>query len=212
MISLKFRVGSVAILMLIAAALMPIENVDAADAEPSTWTGFYIGAHAGYGWFDAKAGNNTPDLGADGPMGGVFLGYNWDMGSHVLGLEADAAFGDQSDQVPVVGFGTVKLTNHGQHTFRARAGMKVADNDLLYITVGLALADYWAKAGTGQQDKNFLLGGVVGGGYEVRLTQNLLARSEYLYANYGDQTFDIGAATSIDVDSHTFRFGIAWQF
>jgi hypothetical protein len=42
-----------------------------------------------------------------------------------LGIEADASFGDQSDQQPVFGFGAFKLTNHGQHTFRARRCLAV---------------------------------------------------------------------------------------
>ncbi len=197
---------------LAVSTLLPAEEVAAADFEPFTWNGFFVGAHAGYGWFDAQAGNNTPDLGADGPIGGLLLGYNWDNGSYVLGLEADSAFGDQSDQVPMFGFGILKLTNHGQHTLRVRGGMKVGNNGLLYATGGLTLADYWAKAATGQQDKNFLWGGVVGGGYEEKLTQDLVVRSEYLYANYGEQTFNTGAATAIDLDTHTFRFGIAYQF
>jgi opacity protein-like surface antigen len=139
------------------------EAAHAADYDMATWDGFYVGAHAGYGWFDASGSFGAPvSLEGKGPMGGVLLGYNRDFGSYVLGVEADASFGDQSDQIPVFGFGALRLTNHGQHTFRARLGMETGGNGLLYVTGGLALADYWATVSTGQRDKDFLLGGVVG--------------------------------------------------
>jgi outer membrane immunogenic protein len=155
--------GALALAMTCALAATPAR---AADYDMATWDGFYVGAHAGYGWFDASGSFGAPvSLEGKGPMGGVLLGYNWDLGAYVVGLEADASFGDQSDQQPVFGFGALKLTNHGQHTFRARLGMETGSTGLLYVTGGLALADYWATVSTGQRDKDFLLGGVVGAGY-----------------------------------------------
>jgi opacity protein-like surface antigen len=140
--------GALALAMTCALAATPAR---AADYDMATWDGFYVGAHAGYGWFDASGSFGAPvSLEGKGPMGGVLLGYNWDLGAYVVGLEADASFGDQSDQQPVFGFGALKLTNHGQHTFRARLGMETGSTGLLYVTGGLALADYWATVSTGQ--------------------------------------------------------------
>jgi outer membrane immunogenic protein len=202
--------GALALAMTCALAATPAR---AADYDMASWDGFYVGAHAGYGWFDASGSFGAPvSLEGKGPMGGVLLGYNWDLGSYVLGLEADASFGDQSDQQPVFGFGALKLTNHGQHTFRARLGMETGGNGLVYVTGGLALADYWATVSTGQRDKDFLLGGVVGAGYEAMLSENISLRAEYLYANYGSNTFNAGGAFNLDVDTHTFRAGVAWRF
>mgnify|MGYP000043000171 CR=1 FL=1 len=58
----------------------------------------------------------------------------------------------------------------------------------------------------------FLLGGVVGAGYEAMLSENISLRAEYLYANYGSNTFNAGGAFNLDVDTHTFRAGVAWRF
>jgi outer membrane immunogenic protein len=210
MFTRKIAPGAMALAMTFAVAASPAR---AADYDMSTWDGFYVGAHAGYGWFDASGSFGGPvSLEGKGPMGGVLVGYNRDLGSYVVGVEADASFGDQSDQQPVFGFGALKLTNHGQHTFRARLGMETGSNSLLYVTGGLALADFWATVSTGQRDKDFLLGGVVGAGYEAMLSENISLRAEYLYANYGSNTFNAGGAFNLDVDTHTFRAGVAWRF
>ena len=60
------------------------------------WTGFYIGAMAGYGWSGmvrATIGGlavsaSSSDL--NGGFGGGMVGYNQQMGSWVIGIEADA--------------------------------------------------------------------------------------------------------------------------
>lgn len=57
------------------------------------WTGFYIGAHGGYGWSNFS-GDGTFGPGsatAKGFLGGGQLGYNYQIGQFVIGAEADAA-------------------------------------------------------------------------------------------------------------------------
>ena len=210
MIRASVSAGAIALAIACAVAASPAR---AADYDMSTWDGFYVGAHAGYGWFDASGNSGTAvSLEGTGLIGGVLLGYNWDLGTYVAGLEADASFGNQSDQQPAPGFGTLRLTNHGQHTFRARLGMETGTSGLLYVTGGLALADYWASDSTGARDKDFLLGGVVGAGYEFMMSEDISVRAEYLYATYGSNNFNAGGATGVDVDTHTFRAGAAWRF
>ena len=60
-----------------------------------SWTGFYIGGNAGWGWTNGS-GTFTTALGADpftvktnGFLGGAQLGYNWQAGPFVFGGEAD---------------------------------------------------------------------------------------------------------------------------
>jgi outer membrane immunogenic protein len=55
------------------------------------WTGFYIGAIGGY------ASEATSDsLRINGGFAGGTLGYNWQSGMLVLGIEADGAWADIS--------------------------------------------------------------------------------------------------------------------
>src|SRR5205814_7565266 len=61
------------------------------------WTGFYLGANAGGGWANAKSdfsfGGNPAFASATnslvGALGGLQLGYNWQRGPAVFGLETD---------------------------------------------------------------------------------------------------------------------------
>lgn len=91
-----------------------------------TWSGFYIGGNAGYIFSDngeiTTVGNNGPvggpstifnvNTGArprsvrsepEGFTGGGQIGYNWQIGSIVLGVEADAAYTDYQRTVRVIG-------------------------------------------------------------------------------------------------------------
>ena len=95
---------------LIAAALLSIAGfvgpASAADlaARPYTkappapagfynWTGFYIGANGGYGWGSASSyaipGGIPTSHDPSGGLAGGQIGYNWQTGPWVYGLEAD---------------------------------------------------------------------------------------------------------------------------
>src|SRR5581483_673353 len=67
-----------------------------------TWSGFYAGINAGWGWSTAKATGSAagpvaadfagiPPLSANanGGLFGFQLGYNWQIASWVLGMEGD---------------------------------------------------------------------------------------------------------------------------
>src|SRR5262245_49531018 len=76
-----------------------------APAAVPTWTGFYLGLHAGWGWTssdDASAehvvavapgifGSPVPfSLDSNGPVVGGHIGYNWQFAPNwVLGIEGD---------------------------------------------------------------------------------------------------------------------------
>ena len=205
-----------AVVFIAYAAQATAAGLDAAPDMPvEPWAGAYIGAHAGYA--SLAAANSVSDVfaqswtqKADGVMGGVLVGYNFDMGDFLLGLEADAGFGFVKDTDTRPGLGPVTITDHGQHTFRGRAGMPLGPG-LLYATGGLALTDVWAKSPAGR-DKQFLLGFVVGAGFETFIHERLSLRAEYLYASFGEETYRIAAtAMKSDLDSHSVRVGIAWH-
>jgi outer membrane immunogenic protein len=198
------------------AAQAKAAELDAAPAmQLDHWTGAYIGAHGGYASLAAASTVSNVfaqswTQKADGFKGGILLGYNFDMGDVVLGLEADASFGFVKDTDTRPGLGPVTFTDHGQHTFRGRAGMPLGPG-LLYATGGFALADVWADSPAGR-DKQFLLGFVAGAGFETLLNERLSLRAEYLYAIYGEETYRLGGtALKSELDSHSVRVGIAWH-
>src|SRR4029453_13070530 len=70
-------------------------------AAPATWAGFYLGVHAGVAWPPAEAAVDpkgfggapkvVPDTKANkaGFIAGGQLGYNWQAGDFVFGVEGD---------------------------------------------------------------------------------------------------------------------------
>ena len=61
----------------------------------SIWTGAYWGVHLGGGasnidWLFTPVNNTRADHSGDGVVGGVHLGYNWQLSSLVLGIEGSA--------------------------------------------------------------------------------------------------------------------------
>src|SRR5690349_13361154 len=99
-----------------------------------TWTGFYIGAMGGWGKEDAN------NLAMSGGFGGGTVGYNWQTGPVVFGVEADAAWADikSSATIPNVATASAKIQDMG--TVRGRIGYAF-DQVLFYGTGGYAWAD-----------------------------------------------------------------------
>jgi outer membrane immunogenic protein len=154
----SFSVTSTA--MLTAMALLA-DSANAADlsmpmrAPPPllafSWTGFYIGADVGYAWgkdttTEYVTATNTftgfnPTYNINSAVGGLYAGYNYQIGSAVLGIESDIEAANIRGGFidPVVGgAGTTQLDWQG--SLRGRLGF-TADKVLFYGTGGLALAD-----------------------------------------------------------------------
>src|SRR5262249_22956204 len=77
---------------------MPVKGMPVKAPPPApvlwSWSGFYIGAHAGYGWgrdpFNDPRGDFVlTDIDSKGFVGGFHAGGNWQMGAFVGGLEID---------------------------------------------------------------------------------------------------------------------------
>jgi outer membrane immunogenic protein len=185
-----------------------------AAAPAFTWTGFYVGAQAGYGWGNDES---KPVLGGivvtdgvfgeydtDGFVGGVHAGYNHQIGNFVLGLEGDIEAADLSGgrtlanpALPGISlsFGT---SIDWQGSLRARAGF-AADRALFYVTGGLAYANiantYTVTAAGGNilgltpgtypvSFDDTQWGWTLGTGVEYAFTSNLTARVEYRYTRF----------------------------
>src|SRR5918994_5517999 len=134
-----------------------------------TWTGFYAGVNAGWGWRDD---DRAPVFLAPGPgipaglagtlvfsnnndggfTGGGQIGYNYQIGSFVVGVETDIQYADTDQNqdvvfLPAAGFaGTfvpgVFNSNAPEWWGSVRARLGVAfDRVLVYGTGGLAYSD-----------------------------------------------------------------------
>jgi outer membrane immunogenic protein len=167
------------------AASAPYSKAPAVVSPATNWSGFYIGAMGGYG-----SENTSDPLGIKGGFGGGTVGYNWQFGTFVAGIEADGAGADVNNSATLAGV-TVSAKVDALATVRARAGVAF-DQVLLYGTGGLALADTTIGAsilGLGISDSKTLTGWTVGAGAEWMFMPRWSIKAEYLYRSFGGQTF-----------------------
>ena len=166
---------------------------------PFTWTGFYVGLNAGYGWSSGTdvtvtgGGATTLFSGGDegGFTGGAQAGYNFQTGAIVFGLETDiqyADFGGGRTFAP-----SLVTTDSGSYwgSVRGRLGF-AADRALFYVTGGLAYGDI-GESVFGNNDVR--VGWTLGGGVEYAFTNNWTAKVEGLYVNI-DRGNKAGAITT----------------
>ena len=236
-----------------SAALLFTSSAMAADAvvynEPApvvvdtfSWTGGYIGAHAGYGWGNTHDVNNpnADKKKLKGGFGGLQAGYNWQFDNNVvLGAEADVSFGSikknwMDDSQYGAYYTQDKIGTHG--TVRARLGYAV-DRFLPYVTGGLAWADTKHTLGCenalkpagnsckkGAADfetsqSKTRIGYAVGAGLEYALTDNWTVKGEYLYTNLGkktvtlvDPSYPALSDRRFKTDTSEVRIGVNYKF
>jgi outer membrane immunogenic protein len=214
----KYLLASVAALGLVAAGAASAADLPSRKgpiAAPIymppafTWSGFYVGANAGYGFGNVNANGfaNVGDL--DGFVGGGQVGYNYQMGQFVLGLEADLQFADLSsgNNLGLIG---VKTDYFG--TVRARAGVAF-DRFMPYITGGWAYGNVKTSipALGFSSDRSHTGGYAVGAGLEYAVTNNIIAGVEYLYVDLGEKNI-LGAGTKVGTDFSVVRARLSYKF
>jgi outer membrane immunogenic protein len=225
-----------------SAADMPVKAPAPIVAPLYNWTGPYIGIAGGYGW--GHSGQTDPGIpcsvfsdlyldsltcakdGSYAVNGGIIggtLGYNWQQGPWVFGVEGDYSWADISGSSNVCGASSgiphpcgTKLESLG--TLRGRIGyaMGATGNWLPYVTGGLAVGELnaWDSL-LSQSGSDFRAGWTVGGGVEVGITQNWTAKVEYLYVDLGSQQmFNVvpGVPETVSFTANILRAGVNYRF
>ena len=155
------------------------------------WSGFYIGVNAGYGWARETASASAFGLTASasqdlsGAIAGGLVGFNWQSGMFVGGVEADYQWSDQKNSQTILGT-TFTDRISAFATVRGRAGVAI-DNVYIYGTGGYAHFEFKSEA-PGFSSTTNLGGWTVGAGIDVAVVGNLIARAEYLYLRSVDKT------------------------
>jgi outer membrane immunogenic protein len=204
-----------------------------------TWSGFYVGLNAGVGFGnnDNRGLRAFAAPGAPGPVldavdfvnagfatarrdsdrtsftGGAQIGYNWQFGAMVFGLEADINYMDRKrggGNYTLVGTGRYAGyeldVNHGRGgsnwfgTIRPRLGVAF-DRTMIYATGGLAYGGSRGDGATvtlfdtapppavevarwaGNRRSGSNWGWTIGGGVEHAFGNNWSAKLEYLYVD-----------------------------
>jgi len=180
---------------------------------PYNWTGFYLGINGGGAWGTSDWSLISVDI-SGGLIGGT-IGYNWQLGQFVYGLEADfdwASIRGSNSGAPCVT--TCDTRNSWLGTTRARIGYAF-DRFMPYITGGIAFGDVRASSagfGTSTHDN---VGWTVGGGLEGAIAGLWTAKIEYLYVDLGDNNCPAGAcapASNVDFRTNIVRAGLNYRF
>jgi high affinity Mn2+ porin len=188
------------------------------------WTGFYIGAHAGFsrGLSSAVLGDPLPAATSnifDGMIGGVQGGYNVRLPSGLLlGVETDISFPNYLTSNSVVSsLATARsdLTEQWDYvgTARGRVGY-IAGSWLVYATGGLAWAGerFLNTPAIGNDEKilHTRLGWAAGGGVEYGFAPHWSVRLEYLYSQFERSAVRFPSATmySSSLDFQSLRVGL----
>jgi outer membrane immunogenic protein len=248
----KFLLGTVAVIAFAAPAAAadlaarPYTKAPPMIAAVYDWSGFYIGANGGWGssrkcWdFVTPAGTFVAAEGCHDATGGVAggqVGYRWQSGTWVFGVEAQGDWADlkgsNTSLIPGVGFvNQSKINAFG--LFTGQVGY-AANNVLLYVKGGAAVTNdkfdiFTSAAGVppntqvataGEQTR---WGGTVGVGLEYGFAPNWSAAIEYDHLFMQDKTQTFRTAGPLfapgvffgtdrirqDVDLVTVRVNYRW--
>ena len=176
-----------------------------------SWTGFYLGLNGGYGFGRSEYSGtlSSSNFDAGGGLFGATVGYNWQTGPIVFGLEGDIDWSGMKGS-GACGLTTCDTRNDYLSTIRGRLGYAI-DRWMPYITGGAAIGNVKTSiAGVG--DTNNTRGGwTVGGGIEASLFGPWTAKVEYLHVDLGSADTAL-AGTSAKFTSDIIRGGINYKF
>ena len=242
------------------AADLPSRKVEpVAPVVPTfTWTGFYAGVNAGGAWgndnvksawygpaeiYDAATlaswANPPYSNNRAGFVGGIQIGYSYQINQFVIGVEADfmgSTIGGSSESPVLVINNTIdnvsrtKVQQDWLGTVRVRAGYAI-DRLLIFATGGFAYGH--AQVSTTSTDteagvvesvwqgrkQSTKFGFTVGAGLEYAITNNWLIRAEYLYYNLGSASAIATIAedplytrVNTTIDGNIVRAALSYKF
>jgi outer membrane immunogenic protein len=222
-------------------ARMPVKAAPAPIVTVFSWTGCYIGGHAGYAWGRKKVTSGDPLLfpgltdnahhDVDGFIAGGQIGCNlWQRDRWVFGIEGQASWADIDGDVALPAVTVGELSNFrteidviGSIAARLGYAFGATGQTLVFVKGGAAFVHEQFKGAflfdpLSQSDKDLRWGWMVGAGVEQALSSNWSLKAEYNYSNFGTRDVDLCApgpvcdTYSIKQHIHLVKFGINYRF
>ena len=205
-----------------------------APAYADDWTGFYAGIHAGYGFgdYEVSGGGSGPgfsysidyqnELGAG--IAGVQVGYLYQTGQFVFGIEADASTARFRDSIgPIFGEGIsldyATFEADWVASVRLKAGVALEPGILLYATGGAAFSSWTERGGASGGDFDPLetnrTGWAAGAGIAIDLGQNWFGAAEYVRHGFGqEERSDVNGLEFAETEAYidTVRLALNYRF
>jgi outer membrane immunogenic protein len=229
----KFLLASVGLSLALASAV---------PATAGSWTGIYLGGHAGGLWGDVDTSQTAEtsfgfdfnsqfigdehSLSPNGVLGGLQIGYLYQMSNLVFGIEVSGSMSDfdQSAIDPNDNDNVRTVNSDWNAAATLRAGYAFG-NSLAYVKGGYAMgeievavvddsliAPFGSFSTSERQD-----GWTAGGGFEHQLSDDVSLALEYAYYDLGaaDHTAVQGPDSEtheVDVTMHTVTARLNWHF
>ena len=197
------------------------------EARVYNWTGFYVGINGG-GAFGLSNWTSPPpatgNFTVSGGLVGGTVGANYQLGSVVFGLEADADWSNISGttfNTSCAGVGC-ETDSDWLATVRGRVGY-AWDRFLVYGTAGGAFANVQGSAGLSSFSNSTQVGWTAGAGVEYAFAPNWTAKVEYLFVDLANASCgsascggltNTGAPTNttITFNENIIRGGVNFKF
>jgi outer membrane immunogenic protein len=237
----RFLLASAAFCVLIVPAIaadqrMPLKAPPPPPAPVRDWSGCYVGVEGGGTW--GRSRHSTADslnleiasFDIRGALIGGTYGCNLQQGQWVFSMEGDGSWANKNgggqDIAPFNTLFRRETREETLFTLRARVGWAPAPQWLLYVTGGAAVAqisvkDFDTALPIGVSDSQPIPGWTGGGGVEWMFWQNVSLKLEYLYVDFGKNSFlnppitpgNCGCIRSnVTVTDHIVRGGLNWHF
>lgn len=223
------------VLLASVAAMLLAGSAGAADLSPRyqpivpkapimspayNWTGFYLGINGGGAWGKANWDAIPGKFDTSGGLVGGTVGYNWQTGPWVLGIEGDADWAriDGSTTAGTCAGLPCKTESNFLATVRGRVGYAF-DRFLPYVTGGLAVGNIKNTYPGFATVDNTNAGWTLGGGGEFAFAGNWTAKVEYLHVDLGSTSCPalsacgrIVAPGNVSLTEEVVRGGINYRF
>ena len=238
LIAAAAAVGAMLGIGVASAADLPMKALPyTAPPPPFSWTGFYIGGNAGAGVLldQGFQSLNLNDRHGIGGLAGGQIGYNWQMGMFVLGIEGEGFWSGM--KVTQDGFSGINpgiltsiatIKNRWDYDIAGRFGIAI-DHALIYGKAGWVGGNFaWNltepfNPGFNVNSSATLNGLLIGLGLEYAFTNNWTVKFEYDYLGFPakDVLFTtVNCATctpftttqSVSADKHIFKVGFNYLF
>jgi len=217
----------IALLLAGSAAVLALP---AQAQDDRAFSGPWVAGVAGYD--QTKAGstadddtNENNDQSAEGVVWGGAAGYDVDLGTMVIGGEAEfteSTADTRSLEGDPENFGLGRVEAGRDLYVGARAGFKATPNTLVYAKGGYTNGRYnfLGTDGEVEDEQNIDTDGWrVGAGVEHKLGSNAFAKVEYRYSNYSDAEVDFEPEGipdtdefDVDLDRHQVMASVGWRF
>jgi len=223
----------------LAADLPMLAKAPIAAAPVFSWTGCYLGVHAGGG----ATSNTEGAQNGKGALAGGQAGCNYQDGNWVLGVEGEGYWSDikgtqASSSIPNALTGTSFISsfntttkNRDDFTIAARAGITI-DRTLIYGKGGWAWGEFkldrnsvccsTTSIPTTVAQSGTLDGFLVGVGVEHALTRNWTVKLEYDFIKFGAKELSetqcqagvcaVTGTNTLSTDKHVFKVGANYLF